>query len=268
MWYVRTAERLERTATWQRKLPGGIDFVRRVVIDDELGIAADLEADMARHVADYELRVDRDARRPRAPRPLRVLRQHRPSPTRRSPASRSAASGSRRWCRERHVRARSPRRRRPDRLDPRVPSGRAHARSGRGRADRRPSGRGVPAGDGELHAIDNVDPCSGASVLSRGLVGDVDGVATVASPMYKQRFDLRTGRCLDAERCAGGRAPRWRSSTSTSWCRCARDCRRAGVGAGGVGPHPRRHRAAVALDAAGRSCWRSTPASSTGSGST
>ena len=54
MWYVRTAERLERTATWQRKLPGGIDFVRRVVIDDELGIAAELEADMARHVATYE----------------------------------------------------------------------------------------------------------------------------------------------------------------------------------------------------------------------
>ena len=54
MWYVRTAERLERTATWQRKLPGGIDFVRRVVMHDELGLAADLEADMAAHVATYE----------------------------------------------------------------------------------------------------------------------------------------------------------------------------------------------------------------------
>ena len=53
MWYVRTAERLERTATWQRKLPGGIDFVRRVVLDDALGIGAELEADMARHVANY-----------------------------------------------------------------------------------------------------------------------------------------------------------------------------------------------------------------------
>ncbi len=54
MWYVRTAERLERTATWQRKLPGGIDFVRRVVIDDELGLGSDFDADMARHVATYE----------------------------------------------------------------------------------------------------------------------------------------------------------------------------------------------------------------------
>jgi nitrite reductase (NADH) large subunit len=53
MWYVRSAERLERTATWQRKLPGGIDFVRRVVMDDALGLAASFEADMARHVAGY-----------------------------------------------------------------------------------------------------------------------------------------------------------------------------------------------------------------------
>lgn len=53
MWYIRTAERLERTATWQRKLPGGIDFVRRVVMDDALGLGAELEADMARHVERY-----------------------------------------------------------------------------------------------------------------------------------------------------------------------------------------------------------------------
>ena len=52
---------------------------------------------------------------------------------------------------------------------------------------------------GELHAVDNTDPCSGAAVLSRGLIGDANGIATVASPLYKQRFDLATGRCLDAE---------------------------------------------------------------------
>jgi len=52
-------------------------------------------------------------------------------------------------------------------------------------------------GCGELHAIDNLDPVSRASVLSRGIVGEIDGVPTVASPMYKQRFDLRTGQCVD-----------------------------------------------------------------------
>jgi len=53
MYYVRTADRLERTATWQRKLDGGLEQVRRVVVEDALGIAADLEADMARVVGNY-----------------------------------------------------------------------------------------------------------------------------------------------------------------------------------------------------------------------
>ncbi|WP_433278778.1 nitrite reductase small subunit NirD [Pseudonocardia xinjiangensis] len=51
--------------------------------------------------------------------------------------------------------------------------------------------------DGTVHAIGNIDPFSGAAVLSRGIVGDRAGVATVASPVYKQAFDLVTGRCLD-----------------------------------------------------------------------
>ncbi|MBV8997196.1 MAG: nitrite reductase small subunit NirD [Pseudonocardiales bacterium] len=51
--------------------------------------------------------------------------------------------------------------------------------------------------DGELHALSNVDPFSNASVLSRGIVGDRRGRATVASPIYKQVFELATGVCLD-----------------------------------------------------------------------
>jgi len=57
-------------------------------------------------------------------------------------------------------------------------------------------------GDGELFAVDNLDPFSGAHVMSRGIVGDRDGVPKVASPMYKQSFDLRTGRCLDDDEVA------------------------------------------------------------------
>jgi nitrite reductase (NADH) small subunit len=52
---------------------------------------------------------------------------------------------------------------------------------------------------GDLHAVDNIDPISGANVLSRGIVGEADGRPTIASPLYKQRFDLRTGECLDAD---------------------------------------------------------------------
>ncbi|WP_374454428.1 nitrite reductase small subunit NirD [Nocardioides sp.] len=51
--------------------------------------------------------------------------------------------------------------------------------------------------DGAVHAIGNVDPFSSASVLSRGIVGSRGDVPVVSSPMYKQAFDLRTGRCLD-----------------------------------------------------------------------
>ena len=51
--------------------------------------------------------------------------------------------------------------------------------------------------NGDLHAVSNRDPFTRASVLSRGLVGDVGGMPTVASPLHKQRFDLRTGRCIE-----------------------------------------------------------------------
>jgi|SRR4051794_21176482 nitrite reductase (NADH) small subunit len=51
--------------------------------------------------------------------------------------------------------------------------------------------------DGRLYAISNHDPFSGAYVLARGIVGCRKGVPTVASPMYKQVFDLTTGCCLD-----------------------------------------------------------------------
>ncbi|MFC4565475.1 nitrite reductase small subunit NirD [Nocardiopsis mangrovi] len=51
--------------------------------------------------------------------------------------------------------------------------------------------------DGALHAVGNIDPFSGAAVMSRGIVGDRAGEPTVASPMLKQVFSLRTGACLD-----------------------------------------------------------------------
>jgi nitrite reductase (NADH) large subunit len=54
MFYIRTANRLERTATWLNKLEGGMDYLKSVVIDDVLGIGAQLEAEMAHQVATYE----------------------------------------------------------------------------------------------------------------------------------------------------------------------------------------------------------------------
>ncbi|EGD55571.1 nitrite reductase large subunit NirB [Gordonia neofelifaecis] len=54
MYYIRTAQRLERTAAWLDGLDGGIDRLKSVVIDDCLGLAADFEADMERHVESYQ----------------------------------------------------------------------------------------------------------------------------------------------------------------------------------------------------------------------
>jgi nitrite reductase (NADH) small subunit len=56
----------------------------------------------------------------------------------------------------------------------------------------------VRVGDGaEVYALDNFDPFSHAFVIARGIVGDRQGVPKIASPIFKQSFDLRTGQCLD-----------------------------------------------------------------------
>jgi nitrite reductase (NADH) small subunit len=51
--------------------------------------------------------------------------------------------------------------------------------------------------DGSLHALGNMDPFSGAAVMSRGIVGDRAGRAAIQSPIGKQAFAFDDGRCLD-----------------------------------------------------------------------
>jgi nitrite reductase (NADH) small subunit len=75
--------------------------------------------------------------------------------------------------------------------------------------DRLQPGRGVAAlvggvqvavfrmADESLYALGNIDPFTGAAVISRGIVGDRGGVPTVASPVHKQAFSLADGVCLD-----------------------------------------------------------------------
>ena len=56
----------------------------------------------------------------------------------------------------------------------------------------------VDDGGPRVFAIDNYDPNSQASVLSRGLVGSIGERIVVASPIYKQHFDLQTGECIES----------------------------------------------------------------------
>jgi nitrite reductase (NADH) large subunit len=54
MFYIRTADRLERTAWWFNKLEGGLDYLKSVIIDDHLGICAELESEMQHVVNTYQ----------------------------------------------------------------------------------------------------------------------------------------------------------------------------------------------------------------------
>ena len=118
LFYIRTADRLRRTAPWLEHLEGGVDYLRRVVLEDSLGICAELDAA---------------------------------------------------WTGESPLWSRGDRRRCP--------------------GSRGPTGTsGGPS-----------TTFSQANVLARGIVGSAGDRTYVASPMYKQRFDLRSGECLDDE---------------------------------------------------------------------
>lgn len=64
--------------------------------------------------------------------------------------------------------------------------------------------------DGVVHAVSNLDPYSGAHVISRGIVGNRQDAPTIASPMHKQVFDLRSGECLDTQGESVQHLPVWR----------------------------------------------------------
>ena len=75
MYYVRTADRLQRTAPWIEEVDGGLEGVREVILEDSLGICADLDAAMARHVDELRGRVEGRARGPGEAAPVLVVRQ-------------------------------------------------------------------------------------------------------------------------------------------------------------------------------------------------
>ena len=91
--------------------------------------------------------------------------------------------------------------------------------------------------DDSVHAVGNRDPFSDANVLSRGIVGDLKGELVVASPVYKQHFSLRTGRCIED---ASARIPVYAAKVEESWVvveprkQVATTCCYCGVGCGVV----------------------------------
>jgi len=54
MFYIRTADRLQRTSVWLENIDGGLDYLKEVIIDDKLGLAEELENEMARNIRNYQ----------------------------------------------------------------------------------------------------------------------------------------------------------------------------------------------------------------------
>lgn len=57
----------------------------------------------------------------------------------------------------------------------------------------------LPSTPEKVFAVSNWDPIGEANVLSRGIIGNIDDELVVASPLYKQHFNLRTGQCIEDE---------------------------------------------------------------------
>ena len=203
VYYIRTADRLTRTSVWLDKMEGGIEHLRSVVVEDSLGIGADLERQMQALVDSYECEWTGVVRDPAK----RALFRHfaaetagdptvgflpergqlRPAPPPSEPDPlhetkvRRLPIVRREWVRVASVK------------DVPADSGIA-VRYGRSQLALFHLG----AGD-EWHATQNMCPHARQMVLARGILGDQGGAPKVACPLHKKTFDLRTGACLSGE---------------------------------------------------------------------
>lgn len=190
MFYVRTADRLQRTSVWMDNMEGGLDYLRAVVIEDSLGIASELEQEMQRVVEAYQCEWQTTLENPdrralfrstlNSDQPDETVRwQHQrgqicPSTEATIPLQQLPAEQWTRLCQ----------------LDEIPPMAGIGARLGSVRIALFRFGE-------QLYALDDIEPGTHASVISRGLLGDAGGEAIVISPLYKQRFRLRDGQSLD-----------------------------------------------------------------------
>ena len=187
MFYIRTADRLQRTSTWMDNLEGGLDYLRRVILDDALGIGEELEQEMARVIDSYQCEWQTTLNDPQR---LMLFRSFVNSDTPDEAVQRESVRGQ------------------PQRVPVSTkPAAVGHAKPWQAIClleDIPPqAGIGARLGDmqialfrlnGHVYALDNLEPGSQANVLSRGLLGDASGEPIVISPLYKQRIRLRDGR--------------------------------------------------------------------------
>jgi nitrite reductase (NADH) large subunit len=201
MFYIRTADRLMRTSVWLQKMDGGIEALRKVIVEDSLDIAADLERDMQALVDGYTCEWADAVRDPSKRSAFRHFAndpggddtvrfvpersQPKPDTSRKSP---DPAGGlrhlpvlQRQWVRVASV------------IDVPDEGGIAVRWGAMQLAVFRLTARG------EWYATQNSCPHKQEMVLARGIVGDHAGAPKVACPLHKKTFDLRTGACLSGD---------------------------------------------------------------------
>jgi nitrite reductase (NADH) large subunit len=202
MYYIQTADRLTRTATWLDKLDGGIDYLRDVVVNDRLGIGAELEQQMQYLVDTYRCEwaevVNDPAKRAR-------FRHFANTPEPDENVAFVEERGQKRpkeWVKDKPAVLR-------DRLHlPLLQT--SWVRVGRVQDFPKDGGMAVRYGNaqiavyqfssrGEWYACQNMCPHMRDMVLARGLIGDQKGVPKVACPQHKKTFSLKTGECLSGD---------------------------------------------------------------------
>jgi len=202
MYYITTADRLTRTATWLEKLDGGIDYLREVIIDDRLGICAELEKQMQFLVDSYKCEWAEVVKDPKKRDKFRHF------------ANTPEADDSVEWMAERgQTRPRDWVKDRPENVRdrkhlPLIQTSWVNV----GRVEDFPldSGMAVRHGNaqiavynfssrGEWYATQNMCPHMREMVLARGLLGDQKGTPKVACPQHKKTFSLKSGECLSGD---------------------------------------------------------------------
>ncbi|CAG8451834.1 10391_t:CDS:2 [Dentiscutata heterogama] len=202
MYYIHTADKLTRTARWLEKMDGGIDYLRKVIIDDHLGICKDLEEDMSRLINTYQ---DEWAGVIKDPVKRAQFRQFVNTPETQPAIEKITERGQRRpadWPKEF-----------PDISEKPTEQYKQKSWVKIAPIDSFPedSGQVVKYSDTQIaifntderknwYATQNMCPHKRAFVLSQGLIGDDEsGSLRVSCPMHKKNFALETGECLSGD---------------------------------------------------------------------
>ncbi|WP_294909441.1 nitrite reductase large subunit NirB [Tatumella sp. UBA2305] len=192
MFYVRTADRLQRTSNWLDNLEGGIGYLKSVILEDSLGLGTSLDSEMQHIVATYQCEWKTTLSHPQH---LKLFRAFINSD---QPDEAVVMVPERGQIRPALAEEKIPLAEVPDVSDEWVTVGQLEdipvntgiaARLGSRQIALFRLGGDQPA----VYALDNQEPGTGANVLARGLVGDEAGEPLVISPLYKKRLRLSDG---------------------------------------------------------------------------